>query len=190
MSKDPSKTTTKAAGGANGNGAAGDSTPIDCYICSLTQKTMEPDLVSRGIGRGMIVFAIPGYGVLFKCRAEGSLIDLEFGAFFALLKFVKESMPKDRIKRLKIHSSSPEFIFTLSNKGPQLRQNKERTDLLKESLAGLTVEVAYVKRLNNRALVPAAEYPSTPTDRRPLIQPSPDDSDKVQFKPLQKGIRL
>ena len=167
-----------------------DTPTIDCYICALHQHQMDPYLESQGFGRGMIIFAIPNYGVLFKCRAEGELIDLEFGAFFSLLKFFKEKLAGQKVPRLRVHSSSPEFIFTLSNKGPHLSNHPERQKVLKEHLASLTVEVTYCRRINNRALTPSDEYPMTPANQTPIIRPTPEDQDGTQFKPFQKGVRL
>ncbi|MCD6248863.1 MAG: hypothetical protein J7J98_00855 [candidate division Zixibacteria bacterium] len=106
--------------------------PVDCYIGAFKAPLQEAYLENHGFSRGMILFAIPSYGVLFRCRADGDLMDLEFGAFFALLRFIKTSLAKEQIKNLRVFSSTPKFVFTMMNRGPELRNRPNREKMLKK----------------------------------------------------------
>ncbi len=164
--------------------------PVECYIHSCPQTDMEDYLETNGFAKGMILFAIPGYGVLFKCRAVGDHLDLEFGAFFSLLRFIKTSLEKEKIKSVRVHSSNPEFVFALSNGSKHLAEHPERKEMLTKALQSAKVEVSYIRRVDNKALISPVEYPSTPENQTPAIKPSPDEQTKMQFKPIQKGILL
>jgi hypothetical protein len=163
---------------------------VNCFIHTFTNPHMEPYLEKNGFGRGMLIFAIPEFGVIFKCRAEGDPLDLEFGAFFSLLKFIKKSLGKENIQALHVHSSSPEFVFSFTDKQKLITAHPERMKALAEYASGISIAVSYIRRIDNKAVVPAADYPSTPTNQTPVIRPTPEDSSKTQFKPFQKGIRL
>jgi hypothetical protein len=166
------------------------SRPVDCYIHSFANSQLEPYLERNGFGRGMLIFAIPEFGVLFKCRAEGDPLDLEFGAFLSLMRFIKKSLGREKIRALHLHSSSPEFVFSFTDKQLLLAAHPERMKALAEYASGISISVSYIRKLDNKAVVPAADYPSAPLNQTPVIRPSEDDPGKTQFKPFQKGIRL
>lgn len=163
---------------------------VDCYIHSFHQPRLDNYLESNGFSRGMIIFAIPHYGILFKCRADGDALDLEFGAFFALLRFIKKSLGKERLESVKIHSSNAAFVFSFTDQERLFDAHPEREKLLKEYASKMTIAMSYIDRLSNKAIVPLDEYPCTPVNQTPVIKPTPEDLSKAQFKPLQKGIRL
>lgn len=164
--------------------------PIDCFIGSFSRPLKEAYLTAHGFSRGMILFAIPGFGVLFKCRAEGDLLDLEFGAFFALLRFIKTSLAGEKIKSVNVHSSNPEFVFALMNNGEQISHRPERVRMLDQYRETLDIHVSLVPALKNRTGVPPGEFPSTPRDQTPALRPKTSDLSRIRFKPIQKGVAL
>ena len=163
---------------------------VNCYIHTFANPHMDSYLERNGFSNGLLIFAIPEFGVLFKCRAEGDPLDLEFGAFFSLLKFIKKSLGKERIGALHVHSSNPEFVFSFTDTQKLITTHPERMKALAEYATGISIAVSYIRRLDNKAVVPAADYPCTPANQTPVIRPTPEDSSKTQFKPFQKGIRL
>jgi len=165
-------------------------TPVECYISSFVHPQMEPYLEANGFARGMILFAIPGYGVLFKCRAQGKSVDLEFGAFFSLLRFIKKSLGKEKIKAVHIHSSNPQFVFALANSSPEVSKNTERKKMLAQNMKDFQITVSYTAPMNNKTLVPPTEYPSTPEGQAPPIKPDIKKETGSEFRPIQKGIHL
>jgi hypothetical protein len=163
---------------------------IDCYIGSFCRPLQETWLEDRGFSHGMIMFAIPSQGILFKCRAEGNRIDLEFGAFFSLLRFIRTSLAKENIKAIRVLSSDPEFVFAVLNRGRHLSARPRRYKMFREYLARLDVQVAFVPAQRNRTAISPTEYPSVPRDVVPPLQPRATGTRPVRFRPIQKGIRL
>ncbi|MFZ5981054.1 MAG: hypothetical protein ACOYVF_10525 [Candidatus Zixiibacteriota bacterium] len=162
-----------------------------CYISSLLSDKLDPYLEKNGLTRGLVIFSIPSFGVLFKCRVEGEPIELEFAAFFSLLKFIETSFGKKKIKAVKIFSSNPEFIFSFSDNSRHLSKGTEKFNLLQQYASKMTIAVALVEKIKNRALVPSGDYPSLPVDRKLDIDMDfIGQKKKNSFKPFQKGIRL
>lgn len=166
------------------------STPVECHISSFILPHLEPYLEANGFARGMILFSIPDYGVLFKCRAQGNTVDLEFGAFFSLMRFIKKSLEKEKIKAVHVHSSNPHFVFALANSTREVSKNTERKKMLAKNMKDFLITVSYTPPANNKTLIPPAEYPSTPEGQTPPLQPEGHRGKKSEFRPIQKGIRL
>jgi len=164
--------------------------PVDCYIGSFQRPLQEAYLETAGFSRGMILFAIPDYGILFKCRASGGSLDLEFGAFFALLRFVRTSLSKEKITAVRVNSSNPEFVFTLLNDGPKLKTRSKRRRKLKQYREHLEIQVALVPPIRNKTRVRPGDFPSTPKDQTAPLKPRSGGRSKALFRPFQKGISL
>lgn len=164
--------------------------PVECFIGSFCRPLKEAYLTAHGFSRGMILFAIPSYGVLFKCRADGDLLDLEFGAFFALLRFIKTSLAGEKIRSVRVCSSNPEFVFSMMNGGRQVPPRPERFRMLDQYRDLFNIQVSLVPALKNKTRVPPGEFPSTPKDQTPPFKPELGDRSRIRFKPIQKGVTL
>jgi hypothetical protein len=163
---------------------------IDCHIGALSQPPQEVYLEVNGFSRGMILFAIPSYGVLFKCRAGGDLLDLEFGAFFALLRFVKTSLAGERIRKIRVNSSNPRLVFTLANRGPLIAARPGRRKMLEDYLSKFEIEVRLIPRRKNQAQLSPTDLPSIPREQTsPLILRKGSRS-RGHFRPIQKGLMI
>jgi hypothetical protein len=138
----------------------------------------------------MVIFALPDYGVQFKCQAEGKPIDLEFGAFFALLRFIEASLGDEKIASVAVLSSSPEFVFAFTGRSRHLETGSDRQKLLRERTAKLGVAVSYVEPERNLALVSPADYPSLPEGKTVVVKSKLADVTARSFRPIQKGIRI
>lgn len=166
------------------------SAPLGCYIASLVNPEIEPYLEERQFCHGLVIFSIPEYGILFRCRAEGDEIDLEFASLFSLLKFLKTRLPNQKISSVLVHSSNPEFVFSFRPNSKHLTPGSSREKLLKEYLVSVQLQVTLVEPRKNRALHSPADYPSMPSDRPSILKPSRSDSERSEFKPFQRGIKL
>ena len=164
--------------------------PTDCYIAAFLNPCMDPYFESNGFCRGLILFAIPSHGVLFRCRAYGDCIDLVFGAFFSLLRFIRTRLKEEKISDLVVHSSNPEFVFSFAGYGRYVTEGSARDRLIREYGQKMKIAVCHVDAHKNRALISAADFPSIPRDRKSSLQPDPGDHKKFEFKPIQKGIHI
>ncbi|UCG60595.1 MAG: hypothetical protein JSV52_09685 [Candidatus Zixiibacteriota bacterium] len=163
---------------------------VCCYIAAFTNARLDSFLEDNGFSKGMICFAIPTYGIMFRCRTEGRLIDLEFSALFSLLEFVKSKLEGEKIKSLQIFSSNPELVFAFTEKSPHMRKGSSRRTLLDQYAKSMQIAIGYSKPAENRALTSPAEYPSVPNDRVVKLNIDKSELTKVEFKPFQKGIKI
>ena len=161
-----------------------------CYISSFIHTSMDKSLQSAGISNGIISFAIPDYGVLFRCLGEGDLIDMEFSSFFALLEFIRSKFEKNQIKSVEVISSNPHFVFSFTTFSDRLKNGSAYRQLLNQFVKEMTISVGYIKPLNNKALISPADYPSMPADKKIVLSFTNEELHKSEFKALQKGIKL
>jgi len=161
-----------------------------CYIAGFENQEIDPDLHRRGFCHGMLAFAIPHLGILFRCRARGEAIDLEFGALFSLLKFIKTKLAKEDLKNLQIFSSSPEFVFSFAGNSKHLPPDSQRMKMVKKYHSELKMQIGLIEMVENKALIITSDFPSMPDgcsisfEKEKLISKTP------RFKPFQQGIRL
>jgi len=167
-----------------------DRPPLKCYVAAIRNASVDAVLDEKGFSNGLITFAIPDYGVLFRCRAEGMLIDLEFGAFFALLEFIGANLGSEKIRSLNVVSSDPQFVFAFDGRSRLLAGNSERQRLLKEYSLKYKLSISYLESISNRALWPPSEYPSLRQANAVRLEKSEKDFSKQRFLPFQKGARL
>ncbi len=163
---------------------------LNCYIAAFANSRLDPFLESNGFSRGMICFAIPAFGILFRCRTEGRLIDLEFSALFSLLEFIKSKLGGEKVGSVKVFSSNPELVFAFTEKSPHMRKGTPRRTLLDQYAKAMRIAVGYTKPAENRALVSPAEYPSVPAGREVRLEIDKGELNKIEFKPFQKGIKI
>ncbi len=161
--------------------------PLVCHITVIHNNGIDSFLEKLGFSTGMIAFAIPAYGILFRARAEGDPIALEFGAFFSLLEFVKTRLQHLDITSVQILSSNPEFVFSFTGKSGHILEHEDRKQLLLEYSKLYTISVGFVKTIDNRARVALPECASIPKHMKTPIKPSPSDLRKPEFRSFQRG---
>ena len=162
---------------------------IKCFVVGLNHAGIDPALESQGVANGIMMFSIPEFGIIFRCRAAGQPVDLEFGALFALLKFIQSKLADQKIKKLHIFSSNPEFVFSFAGNSHHLKADTERMRLLTEFNREFQMAVSFIDAIKNQALVSPADYPSMPAGRTVDLKKDGDRS-KPRFRPVQKGIKL
>lgn len=167
-----------------------DNHALKCYIAAFQNPTIDSYLENNGFARGLMSFAVPTYGILFRCRTEGRVIDLEFAALFALLKFLKTKLEAEKIKNVQILSSNPELVFSFTGNTPHLKSGTPRRVVLDEFTKDFQIAIGYIKPSENKALVSPADYPSMPANRKISLRVDTADHKKAEFKPFQKGIKL
>ena len=144
----------------------------------------------NGLTKNLVIFSIPSLGIHFKCRVEGEPIELEFAAFFSLLKFIETSFGKKKVKAIKVFSSNPEFIFSFSGNSKHLSKGSEKFNLLHQYANKISIAVGLVEKIKNRALTPTSEYPSLPVDRELNINMDfIGKKKKKQFQTLPEGYQ-
>lgn len=164
--------------------------PLKCYIAVLSNPQVDWSLEKNGFSRRLLIFGIPDYGILFRCRAEGAMLDLEFMAFFSLLEFIKSSMKKEEIGAIQVISSNPEFVFSFKKNSRYMPDHSVRRKLLTEMSQQFQIGVGYTEPVNNKALLPPAHYPSMPSGSKLVLENSEEKFGKSSFEPFVKGVKL
>jgi hypothetical protein len=82
--------------------------------CFISAKTLQQDKEKKQ--NGLIGFAIPDLGVLFKTRYFGSHYELEYVSLLVLLRFIE--LNSKAFENLKLHvlCSSPLLVYQLSER--------------------------------------------------------------------------
>ena len=163
---------------------------LKCYISSFIKPKIDADLERYGIAKGMLAFAIPNFGVLFKCRTEGKLLEMEFAAFFALLEFLTTKLNEEKITKVHVLSSLPHFIFSVSGSSNFMKANSSYRQILERYTRKLIISVGYIKPQQNEALKPASLFPILPLEKKININMSKSEFFKTDFKSIQRGIKL
>lgn len=164
--------------------------PLKCFIAAFNNPRIDPVLERQGFAKGMVCFSIPDYGVLFRCRTSGSILDLEFGAMLSLLEFVKTKLSEEKIKQVQVLSSNPQLVFSFAGKSDVASADKVRKRLLGDYAKDFKIAIGYVKPPENRALTSPAEYPSVPVGKDVHLNMDTAELSKTEFKPLQKGVKI
>ena len=164
--------------------------PLKTFISSYQIPKLDPFLEKNQFCNGMILFSVPEFGILFRCRAEGKLIDMEFAAFFALLKFITTDLKAEKIREIIVCSSNPEFVFSFTGNSPNLKGNSSRMQFVKDYQKKMSIKIAYIEPQKNKSLISAADYPSLPKEYNVILKKENSRLSEVSFKPFQKGIRL
>jgi hypothetical protein len=163
---------------------------LKCYVAVLQNLHVDSYLEQNGFCRGLLAFAIPSHGILFRCRADGTAIDLEFAAFFSLLEFLSSDLRDEPAKNILVLSSTPEFVFSFSGASQHLQEGNERHRLLAEHSRRFRLSIQYIEPFNNKALFSPGDYPSLPAANLLKLKTSDRNFGKQSFKPFQKGIKL
>ncbi len=161
---------------------------VKCYISSFNNSEIDPYLKNLGFTTGMVGFAIPDYGILFRCRANGELLDLEFGSFFALLGFINSKLKDQDIKAVQVMSSNPHFVFSFSGNKDIINKNKERKKLLDKYSKKQSIAIAYIKPIDNPALFSPSDYASLPVHYDISLKPDFNDAKKIKIMPFNRGL--
>ena len=165
---------------------------VECHIGVKQNSVIDPILEANGFSHGLISFAIPSLGILFKCRVDGNSLELEFAAFFSLLKFITNNLndKNNKISSIKVFSSNPEFVFSFTGHSRQMLPGSAREKMLKEYSGKIKIAINYIEPHKNKTLVSPADYPSLPEGQEPILKQDPDDARKQEFRPFQRGIKL
>ena len=163
---------------------------LEIHIGSIYNQQIDPALEAAGFAHGLLSFSFPSLGISFRCRASGEPLELEFGAFFAAIKFVNTKLKSQNIKRVRVLSSSPEFVFSFTPGSKNLAPDSNRFKTLKEYAKTVQIEVSYVEPHRNQSRLSPLDLPGLPDGQPPALRPDFNDLKKVACRPFQKGIQL
>jgi hypothetical protein len=145
---------------------------IKCYFSA---KTLEQDKGKKQ--NGLICFAIPEVGVVFKTKSYGSYFELEYVGLLSLLRFIDVNQKAFENQKLSVLCSSPLLVY----------QMNENSGCQRELISYRNLALAYKRRFNfSLSWIPEGENRAQNgmTDLPPLKV-----SFDFDFEDLQKKIK-
>ena len=117
--------------------------------CFVSVKTLLRDKEKKQ--NGLISFAIPDLGVLFKTRDFGSHYQLEYKSLLALLRFIDANEKVFRNQKLNILASSPLLIYQMNENSLCQKEVEQDRNLALAYKRKLKFSVSWVPEGENRA---------------------------------------
>jgi len=127
---------------------------LKCYVSGRLLPDRED--------HGLVSFAVPEYGIMFRCYADGSHADLEIIAFLSFLRFVEHNLELFQKRELHIFTDFP-VLAMLMNFPPNAGYGIEpiRREAKK---VGKKVQfhILLIESNQNRAADPVSDIPAVP----------------------------
>lgn len=144
---------------------------IKCYVSA---KTLLPDKERKQMG--LVSFAIPDLGVLFKARYLGSQYELEYVSLLALARFIELNIKAFAGQKISIFCSSPLLVYQLTESSLCQKEVEKHRNLA----------IAYKKKLSfSLSWVPER---TNPAHNGMIDLPPVKNSFNFKFEDLQKKI--
>ena len=166
--------------------------PTACHVAAVTRPLRDQTLAEQGVSSGLVLFGIPSAGILFRCRAEGTTLDLEFGAVLSALRFITHDLKEEKITSVRILSSQPKLVFALHGRDFKTMKKEDwgALSLLAEYARQLTISIEFVPPQRNLALIGVGDYPAMPEGRKLEVNSEWTIAKMHQIKPIQTGVKL
>jgi len=137
---------------------------LKCYISGKPIEGLDK--------KGIISFAVPEYGVLFRCGAAGNRADLEVIAFLTFLRFVEHNKNIFKPRQLHIFTDFPILVYLMTNGVSGHGMDAVRRQAL-EYAKGVHFKVQWIDVSGNRAAGSIGQIPDMPTNTKLKIKSFP-----------------
>jgi hypothetical protein len=149
---------------------------LKCYVSGQKENKKSK--------RGVISFAVPEYGILFRCGIDGGMADLNVIALLTFLRFAEHNREIFIKRELHIYSDFPLLVY-LMNEGSLREKGLEVVRRQAQKYArGFVYKVKWISRTDNRAAGSVNEIPVMPTDSKIKIKSF------TELKPGEKSLGL
>lgn len=118
--------------------------------CFVSVKMLLKDKEKKQ--NGLISFAIPDLGVLFKTRDFGFHYELEYKSLLALLRFIETNDKAFRNQKLSVLCSSPLLIYQMNENSLCQKEVEPDRNLALAYKRKLGFALSWVPEIENRAL--------------------------------------
>jgi hypothetical protein len=125
--------------------------------CFVSVKTLLRDKEKKQ--NGLISFAIPDLGILFKTRDFGSHYELEYRSLLALLRFIEANEQAFRSQKLNVLSSSPLLVYQMNESSLCQKEVRIDRNLALAYKRKLKFSLSWVPEGENRALSGIMDLP-------------------------------
>ncbi len=101
--------------------------------------------------KGVISFAVPAYGVIFRAQHEGNRYECEYAAGIALIRFMQLNQSHFAGKGIKLLTDSPIVVYQVNNKITATQNLLRYRDLLLFYKRKLGFDLTWIPATMNRA---------------------------------------
>jgi len=117
--------------------------------CFISAKTLVQDKEKRQ--NGLISFAIPDLGILFKARYFGSHYELEYISLLALLRFIEKNYKAFEGQKINVLCSSSLLVYQMSENTVCQKELERHRNLALACKKKLKFSLSWVPESENRA---------------------------------------
>ncbi len=144
-------------------------TCLGCYVSGRHLPGQEK--------HGLVSFAVPEWGILFRCLADGPRTDLEILALMSFLRFAEHNHEIFAGRQLRIFTDCQILLFLMKGgtDGPGSEKLRRRAA---EIAPKIHFTVEWIDSDHNRAAASAATITSLPAGSRLQIKPFPGLTEK------------
>jgi len=127
---------------------------MKCYFYG-TNSTDDAD----ALGSGIISFAIPDIGVVYRTKCKGDRIECEYMALFALLEFLDSNSETMTNQNLDLLGDSAVVVYQLNGKMPVFSRIIEYYKRIERYRDKLKFKVSWTPTSLNRAAMSLPDLP-------------------------------
>jgi len=127
---------------------------LKCYVAGS-----KPDNTSKS---GIISFAVPEYGIIFRCGVEGTLTDLNIIAFLTFLRFAEHNKDIFKKRELHIFTDFPLLVYLMNDGSASVKGLGAVRKQAEKYARGFLFKVKWINRRDNRAAQPVNSIPILP----------------------------
>jgi hypothetical protein len=135
---------------------------IKCYVSGQHQRGQEKE--------GIVSFAVPEYGILFRCMASGTKAELEIIAFLSFLKFAEHNLNIFETKQMRIFTDYPLLVYLMNNGAVGMPGMEAVVSEAKKYSKKMEFTVKWIGEKENRAADSVANIPQMPVKNRVKIK--------------------
>ena len=129
---------------------------LKCYVSG--------QVFSGNENQGIISFAVPEYGILFRCAISGKPADLQIISFLTFLRFTEHNKDLFKKRELHIFTDFPPLVY-LMNEGSFPGQGMEAVRQQAQKYAkDIIHKVKWINHKDNRAAGSIVEIPDMPAN--------------------------
>ncbi|MEE9441216.1 MAG: hypothetical protein V3V99_00920 [candidate division Zixibacteria bacterium] len=135
---------------------------IKCYVSGQYQNGNEKE--------GIVSFAVPEYGVLFRCMASGTKAELEIIAFLSFLKFAEHNLDIFKTRQLRIFTDFSLLVYIMNNGAVGMPGMEAVVSEAKKYSKKMEYTVKWISEKENRAAESVVNIPQMPVKNRVKIK--------------------
>lgn len=127
---------------------------LKCYVAG--SKTDD------NAKNGIISFAVPEYGIIFRCGVEATLTDLNIIAFLTFLRFAEHNKDIFKKRELHIFTDFPLLVYLMNDGSASGKGLGAVRKQAQKYARGFLFKVKWINRPDNRAAQPVNAIPTLP----------------------------